>query len=210
MVLWMALQGDCMRHVFGILGFLFVWVCCSKPANAAAAFSVNQNSVSFQTKVGTSPASASVIVTNLTNSSLQLQVSTSTTGGGSWLGAGISNPIAAGKTGTLTISPTTQSLQAGNYSGTVTVTGSSTSVVISVSLSVAGMSFEVSANNATCFGDSISNPPVDCSFQVGTPGTSPSPSSVSVANLTSSSLQFQVSATTTKGGNWLGAALASV
>jgi uncharacterized protein (TIGR03437 family) len=199
-----------MRHLFGIAIVLVIVVGFSNRLNAAASFSVSTNNVSFQVNPGDPPSSTVVGVSNLTNSSLSLQVSSATSGGGNWLSANVSpNPIGGGKSANLTITVNPRNLQAGNYSGTVTVSGGNTTVVISVSLGVSGVALVVSPNSisdtivAGKIGpthtvrlvDPQSNQPVNVNANIQS-----NVSFVSISNFTGSQFQITVDATSLKVG----------
>ena len=164
-----------MRQLFGIVLFVCVVLCFCNSANAAAAFIVNgSNSTNgfcsgsspspvvcnFDVGAGTYPGSKgnsgangyfdTVSVQNLTNASLQLQLSVSTTSGGNWLSAGLSpNPVATNKNSTITINVTAQTLPPATYQGTITVSGGGTTATISVSLQTDGVALALSPNSVS-------------------------------------------------------------
>ncbi len=158
-----------MRRLSGIVLFLSMSFVFCGMARAAASFSINANNSNdcngvstsgpvtcqFDVNAGAAPnqfgnTPDNLVVTNLTNSSLQLQVSSSTANGGNWLSASISpDPISGGKNATLTIVIDASRLPPNTYNGTLTVSGGGTNVAIAVTVQTSGVSLAVSPNSVS-------------------------------------------------------------
>jgi uncharacterized protein (TIGR03437 family) len=117
-------------------------------AEAAAAFTIDNNSLSFTGTVGSSPGSQTVGLSNKTQSALNLSINSTTTSGGAWLSASASpNPVPGNGSSTITVSINSAKLPNGHYNGTVTISGGGTTATISVGLDVVGVvSIAVSPN----------------------------------------------------------------
>ena len=166
-----------MRYLTGIVLFLGAGFAVCDSAQAAS-FSITADtnfcsgsstiSCSFNgLNAGGAITSDSLPVTNLTANSLQLQVTASTTNGGNWLSASVSpNPIAGGKTGTLTITVNPKLLPPlpnnGSYKGTVTLSGGGTTVTIFVSVTTGGLALALSPDSValTLTTGEIANQPI--------------------------------------------------
>src|SRR5204863_6187081 len=83
--------------------------------------SVTTSQLNFTTAPGGVPADQTFQVQNSGGGSLSWTATASTTSGGSWLSV---SPISGTAPSTLTVHATAASLAAGNYGGTITVTGS--------------------------------------------------------------------------------------
>lgn len=109
-------------------------------AAGAQDFNLSQDSLNFSAQPGFSPPAQTITLFNLTGNSIKISVSTSTQSGGSWLSAHIKpNPVPGNGQATITVTVSSSTLPANNYSGTVTVSDSNTSVDVPVSLTVSGV-----------------------------------------------------------------------
>jgi uncharacterized protein (TIGR03437 family) len=201
-----------MRHLLGIAIVLLIVVGFSTPASAVTAFTLSPGSINLQVNPGSSPSSTPATVTNQTTSSLSLQVSATTSNGGNWLSVSTSNlsiGAGVGKTGGFTVTISPQNLQAGPYSGTVTVSGNGTTQTISVSLSISGVALVVSPNSVSDtivagkmgpthtikLVDPQSNQPVNVNANIQS-----NQPYVAISNFTGTQFQITVDATTLKAG----------
>jgi uncharacterized protein (TIGR03437 family) len=105
------------------------------------------NPVSLSNGAGSGKVTTTSTVSNSGSVSTTFTLSSSTVSGGNWLSASApTNTIPAGGSVDITITADTTQLQPGSYNGTVRVTGTYSTALISVALAVSGVQISASPN----------------------------------------------------------------
>jgi uncharacterized protein (TIGR03437 family) len=103
-------------------------------------FSLSPATLSFTTNAGSSPANQSIVVRNQTGAAFGLGIASTTTSGGSWLSADVSQTLPSADPLPIAVRVNSSALQPGTYAGNVRfsggIAGGSASIDVPVSLTV--------------------------------------------------------------------------
>ncbi len=158
------------------------------PTGGSGNITASATSLTFSAQTGNAPPSQVLRVTNSTSGTagVAFTVNASTTSGGNWLNAGVTNGTSLIAPVDLMVSASTSGLSEGTYQGTITLTPNGGNVVrVNVTLNVQGTSVSVSTTPLT--------------FAYKTGDQNPAGQTLQVTG--ASGLQFTASAAST--GNWL-------
>lgn len=158
---------------------------------AAQPITANPQSLAFFAQVGGNPPGQQTIAVSGAAGST-ITVSATTTGGGNWI---FVSPITQTSPFTLTVFALTSGLQAGNYSGTITLTsnaGGVTPLNIPVTLTMSTSPL-------------LAASPAQLQFQFALNGTAPPAQTISLNSTSLTSLNYTAGVSTST-GNWLNVA----
>jgi len=157
-----------------------------------ATLAVDTQNLSFASTQGTSALTQQLRVANSGGGSLSFTSNATTISGGSWLSISPPNGTATPSSpASLTVSAAPGSLAAGTYSGTVTITGTGSTIKIPVTLSVSAPSAIMLVSQSAL------------SFTAVSRGGVPLPQNFGILNTGQGSMSWTAAATTLSGGNWL-------
>jgi uncharacterized protein (TIGR03437 family) len=159
---------------------------------APAALAVDTQNVSFTATQGSGALSQQLHVLNTGGGSLTFTVNATSSSGGSWLSVSPANGTATPSSpASLTVTAAPGSLAPGTYSGTVTIAGAGSAIVVPVTMSVsAPTAIILVSQNAL-------------SFTAVAQGGVPLAQIFGILNTGQGSLSWTATATTLSGGNWL-------
>ncbi|HWB84623.1 MAG TPA: hypothetical protein VG675_10820 [Bryobacteraceae bacterium] len=160
----------------------------------------NFSALSFPFQIGQSaPAAQTITVSTSTGATLNYSATASTTSGGSWLVLG--GAVNGSTNGSFTASVNAAGLGAGTYDGAITITATNPATGAASPNSPLTIPVKLYVSNTALLVVLPALPPT-FNGQVG--GGAPSPQMVNLSSTSpTDQLNFNVSFTTTNGGNWL-------
>jgi uncharacterized protein (TIGR03437 family) len=163
-------------------------------ATTGPALAVSPASLSFTASTGANPLPTTIAINNSGQGTIFPVLTTSTTDGNAWLNASLNGQIGAGGSTTATVSISTGSLANGSYSGTILLTDAG-AINAPVKINVA-LSIQV-ANPLLSLGSG------GLTFNSASGSVQKLGATVPLSNAGTGTLNFNASASTKAGGNWL-------
>ncbi len=169
-------------------------VTAATPAN----LQVQPSALSFQVQSGAAASSQSLSIGNNGGAALAWTATTTTTSGGNWLSlsaaSGTSSP---GSTQSIQVSANPAGLAAGVYSGSVTVSSASQTVIVPVTLSLLGQNQTILVSQSGLLFTGVAG------------GTVLPPQTIGILNTGQGTMSWTVSASTRTSAGWLSVTPAS-